>query len=234
MDEGFQMKIRVGLLGHMIAFGVALSQIPLVRAEVSNFACGPIANAFGPYDYRSHKEDLPVVEAHHFTPEVENLVRGNSRHPGSTIGGDLSYTLRAYPNHPRALMAMVRLGARENRDKPRDAMYTVECFLFRAWRFQSDDPAVRMIYATYLATHGRPKEALKHLEDAQAMGEDSPNFQYNLGLIYFDLKEYDKSLTYAYQAYANGFSLPGLREKLKKAGKWKEPETPVETNSPAD
>lgn len=218
------MKRRISWI---VAFWLALGHTPLVQAEVSDAACGPIANAFGPYDYRTDKAHLPVVELHHFTPEVENLVSGNFRHPGSTVGGDLSYTLRAFPNHPKALMAMVRLGARERRDRPRHTSYGVECFLYRAWRFRNDDPVVRVIYASYLATHGRPEEALKHLEDAEALGADGPNFQYNLGLIYFDLKEYDKALTYAHLAYANGYSLPGLRAKLMKIGRWKEPEQPA-------
>jgi len=43
-----------------------------------------------------------------------------------------------------------------------------------------------------------------------------------MGLIYFDLKDYDKALSFAHRAYGSGFPLPGLRDKLKKVGKWQE------------
>ena len=45
-----------------------------VGAEVNDFVCGSLANAYGPFDYRSDKTQLPVVDHFHFTPQVENLV----------------------------------------------------------------------------------------------------------------------------------------------------------------
>jgi hypothetical protein len=55
------------------------------------------------------------------------------------------------------------------------------------------------------------------------LGEDNPNTNYNIGLIYFDLKDYEKSLSFAQRAYGSGLPLPGLRDKLKRVGKWEEP-----------
>jgi hypothetical protein len=49
--------------------------------------------------------------------------------------------------------------------------------------------------------------------------------------VYFDLKDYDKSLEHAQIAYAQGFPLPGLKHKLQKAGKWREP-PPVAAKTP--
>ena len=37
-------------------------------------------------------------------------------------------------------------------------------------------------------------------------------------------KEYEKASAHAQKAYALGFPLPGLKNKLKAAGKWREPE----------
>ena len=45
----------------------------------------------------------------------------------------------------------------------------------------------------------------------------------DLGLAYADLKQYDKALESAHRAYGAGFPLPGLKNKLKRAGKWREP-----------
>lgn len=195
-----------------------------VKAEVNEFVCGPLQNAFGPFDFRTDKSNLVVVEGHHFTPEVANLVSGVKHRPGSGVGTDIDYTLRAYPNHPGALMAIVRYGEREKTEKPRGTTYSVECYLDRASRFRPDDGMVRVVYATYLAKRGRNKEALDHLNEAIRLGESSANLNYNIGLIYFDLKNYDESLVYAHKAYRMGFPLPGLRDKLKKISKWKEPE----------
>lgn len=214
------MKRKFGVSGFLVALGLAIGLVHGASAAVNDIVCGQLANGFGPYDYRSDKKELPVVEFHHLTAPVLNLVSGQT---GMYPGGDLDYTLRAFPNHPTALMTMIRYGEKTHSDRPKGARYSVECYLYRAWRFRSDDPTVRMIYAAYLAKHGRGEEALKHLEDAREMGEESANFDYNIGLVYFDLKNYDRALYYAHQAYSKGFPLPGLREKLKKARKWAEP-----------
>lgn len=193
--------------------------LEFAAAEVGDFSCGALQNAYGPYDYRKDKDKLPIVEGAHLTPDVINLVKGKSGY----IGGDLDYTLRAFPNHPRALMAMLRLGEREKATIPLGAHYSVECYFQRAMRFRADDSMVKMIYATYLAKNGRGADALKQLNEVVALGEESANLYYNMGLVYLDLKQYDKALSNAHLAYRMGFPLPGLRDRLKKAGKWSAP-----------
>ena len=42
--------------------------------------------------------------------------------------------------------------------------------------------------------------------------------QYNLGLLNFELKNYDKAKDYARKAYAQRYPLPGCATSLKKAG----------------
>ena len=49
---------------------------------------------------------------------------------------------------------------------------------------------------------------------------DDMNVQYNLGLAYFRLKDYDKALFHAQRAYARGAQLPGLERMLRNVGKW--------------
>ena len=213
------MNRRTMLICQVILLGMWIFAFSQAKAEVSDFSCGPLWNAYGPFDYRSDKDKLPIVERAHFTPEVANLIRGST----GPLGGDLDYTLRAFPNHPEALMSMVRLGNKEKTEKPSGARYTVECWLHRAVRFRDNDAAAKMIYAIYLAKKGRNTEALKQLNGAVELDEDSANLQYNIGLVYFDLGKFDESLKYAHRAYQAGFPLPGLRDKLKKAGKWREP-----------
>lgn len=189
-------------------------------AEVNDYVCGSLQNAYGPFDYRSDKDKLAIVETFHLTPNVVNLISWQS---AGSLGGDLDYTLRAFPNHHVALMAMAKLGEREKTARPKGAKYSVQCYFQRASRFRDNDANVKMLYASFLAKNGNRGEALALLEDAARLEGDNANISYNTGLVYFDMKEYDKALHYAQRAYNSGFPLPGLREKLKRVGKWVEP-----------
>lgn len=202
-----------------------------IHADLSEFSCGSLQNAYGPFDYRNDKDKLGVVEAYHFSTEVASLIKGKS----GSLGGDIDYTLRAFPNHPRALMAMVQLGWREKTTKVSGAQYSVECYLHRAIRFRDDDGMVKMIYAVYLVKKGRTQDAFKQLDEAASLTDDNTSLNYNIGLVYLELKDFDKALSYAHKAYLSGFPLPGLRDKLKRAGKWKDPVLlPEEVNAAAD
>ena len=82
-----------------------LSCAPAI-AQSGAEACGPLRGQgqYGPYDYHTHKDKLQVVERYHFTAVVEALTRGSQN---TLAGGDIDYTLRAFPNRHRALLAMV-------------------------------------------------------------------------------------------------------------------------------
>ena len=181
--------------------------------------CGELENGYGPYDYRTDKAKLTVVEVNHFTVKVENLqccLNG-------PLEADLDYTLRAFPNHHRALLAMERLATNMRTERPPRANYTVGCYYERAVRFRPDDGTVRMLFAAYLAKKGNATEAIKHMEYIEKTAGPSANLDYNMGLVYADLKQYDKALEHAHRAYQLGFNLPGLRNKLERAGKWRDP-----------
>lgn len=199
---------------------------------ISSSACGPLKQPgqYGPFDYRTDKDQLPIVLGAHFTPEVEALIRGKS---SATPGGDIDYTLRAIPNNHRALIAMMRLGEKEKTPQPRDSRYTVECWFERAIQFRPDDSVVRMIYSTFLNKQGRPSEAIVQLEIATIYAEDNAFTHYNIGLHYFDLMNYEKSLTQAHKAIKLGFTRSELKEKLEKINKWKNLDelSPVEVDS---
>jgi tetratricopeptide (TPR) repeat protein len=178
--------------------------------------CGDLTNAYGPFDYRTSRDKLVIVENVHFTQDVEAL-RGGST---GQLGGDLDYTLRASPNHARALIAMANLGRRLNTSQPTGAKYSIPCYFDRAIRFAGDDPMVRLVYGTYLSRVGKQREAVDQLEVAAKLDPDNANIHYNLGLIYLDLKDYPKARENAKRAYDLGFALPGLRKRLEAAGQW--------------
>jgi tetratricopeptide (TPR) repeat protein len=190
-----------------------------VAAGAQSNYCGDLKNAFGPFDYRLRAENIDsfnLVESAHFTAEVENGVKGTS----GAIGGDLDYTLRAIPNHHRALAAMARVGVRTKSLQIPGAKYPVECYFERAMRFQPNDGGVRAEMGNYLYALGKTDKAFSMFKDAAELSPENATVNYNLGLAYFQKKDYDNSLLYAKKAYALGFPLPGLKNKLAAAGKW--------------
>lgn len=199
-----------------------ISAILLLLGSASTYAapyCGDLKNAYGPFDYRRRGElttNINLVESAHFTPDVEKLIAGNS----GTIGGDLDYTLRAFPNHARALSSMARFALQSKSTKVGGLKWTFECYFDRAIRFQPDDPAPRTIYGAYLLRKGRTNEALEQLSEAVALAPDDPTANYNLGLGYFEKKDYEQAKLYAKKAYALGFPLQGLKTKLTNVKKW--------------
>ncbi|HRQ05057.1 MAG TPA: tetratricopeptide repeat protein [Nitrosomonas halophila] len=201
---------------------VMLLGIPSAGTAAGKNFCGELyGTSFGPFDYLERfnlGKQLTVVEAHHFTSDVENLVKGES----SSLGGDLHYTLRVWPNHHRALVSLARLSIRDKSTRFHGLKWPVECYFDRAIRFSATDAKVRTIYGGYLSHQGRNKEAVEQLEVAVNLEPDNVTALYNLGLLYFKLKNYDKANEFANRAYALDFPLPGLKNKLIKAGKWRE------------
>jgi tetratricopeptide (TPR) repeat protein len=190
-------------------------------AQTGPSGCGSLENSYGPFDYRADTGNkLRIVEQYHFTPNIQSLVSGNS----ASVGAELDYTLKASPNHHRALMAMIRLGEKLKSPQPVGAQYSVECYFERALRFKPDDSTARMIYATFLSRNGRLADATLQLEAATKTAGDNPFTHYNIGRIYFDIRNYDRSLEQAHKAYGLGFSQPTLRDQLKSVGRWTEPQ----------
>lgn len=216
------------ILGALIAIITSTTAI----AQVAPSNCGELRphGQFGPFDYRSAKFQLPIVERYHFTPAVEALIRGSSN---ELPGADLDYTLRAFPNHHKALISLVRYGEKMKSPHPSGLNYPVECYFDRALRFEPDDTIVRMLYARYLSKLERPQEARQQLDRATTLAGENAFSHYNIGLIYFDFKDYDKALVQAHKAIALGFMQPALREQLQGVGKWIEPAEP-HTVSPID
>lgn len=208
-----QLMLRLTLGACLATAGAAHAQFDL---------CGDIANSYGPYDFRTDRgETLGRVERAHFPPITEALIQG--KHERSRPGPDIDYTLRAYPNHHRALLAAVRLGEKFKTDPPPGMRYTAECWLVRATRFRPDDTVVRGLYAKFLIERNRRAEGLAQLKHAEANAGDNPFSHYNIGLLYFEAKEYDAALVQAHKALALGFPRTELKDRLAALGKWQEP-----------
>lgn len=207
------------------AFAVAAVALCMPAAGYaldSDEDCGRLSGEtrnIGPFDYRTvDRGTLALVEPYHFTPPVERLEAGES----GLIGADLSFVLRSFPNHHRALAAIVRLSVKEKTRRPAGSHYSVDCWIDRAERFAPDDPKIRVISGYYLTKQGNHRGAVEELRKAIEMGEDDGNVHYNLGLALLELKDYSGALVAAQNAYARKFPLDGLKRRLKALGKWKD------------
>jgi tetratricopeptide (TPR) repeat protein len=191
--------------------------IALNEAHAAGY-CGELSNGFGPFDYTKgeNAQSLAVVEKFHFTSEVERLISGAS----GNLGGDIDYTLRAFPNHSKALSALARLALREKSPRVAGAQWSVECYFNRAIRFKPTDSAVRNTYGSYLFKLGRMDEALEQLREAVALDPENATANNNLALLYMRKKEYDKAAVLAKKAESLGFPLTGVKDRLIALGKW--------------
>jgi len=217
---------------YMLALIMAVSLFnSAAYGQVNSTNCGQLRGGgqYGPYDYRTDKSKLGVVEQYHFSSAVEASIRGVA---GGSPGGDIDYTLRAFPNHHRALISVVKYGEKTKLQRPAGLTYDVECYFERAIRFQSDDLIVRMLYASFLAGRGRTEEGIRQLDLATQQAGDNPFTHYNLGLVYFDLKEYGKATRQAHRASALGFTQNALKEQLVNAGKWSGAVEATESSTP--
>lgn len=197
--------------------GIILVCFTSAAAARDAWDCGELENAYGPFDYADpqHRPYLPIVEGRHFTRRIETLKSGNAM-------SDIDYTLRAFPNHHRALYAMAQYYLRNA--SGRDGYYTPGCYFDRAMRFRPNDPVVRMIYGIYLQRRGDLKDALERYNEAFAKISDSVELNYNMGLLYIKLGNNEKALFHARKVYDKGYPLDGLKDMLKKKGIWSEPQ----------
>lgn len=200
-----------------------LLTVSYARAQLVE-ACGPMSNNFGPFDYTNMEHrtvnkgyNLSIVESAHFTTEIEAGIRGRTTYIAAT---DISYTLRAWPNHHRALLSISRLALRDKTERPKGSQYTIDCWFDRARRNAPHDGMVPAIFSTYLAKRGRKAEAMEQAALAYELTPDSKNVNYNVAVAYLELKEYSKAKEHAIRAEELGHPSKAVQKQLQKLGKW--------------
>ena len=224
--RSFSKGLLVGVLSMGILAGVA-AQTP---GGASDSVCGSLRNHYGPYDYRKDKDKLGVVEQYHFAPEVEMLIRAqSSRYPS----GDISYTLHAFPNHHRALIAMVKWGERHKSGHPPGTSRSIDCWFDRAVRFAPNDTIVRVLFAGHLGRTQRLEQAKEQLARAAEFAGDNGFSVFNIGISYFELGDYPSALKYAHIAQKLGFTRPELQKLLEERNEWKVMPSEAEKNDSA-
>lgn len=204
----------------MIAIASWLLALPPASVQAQS-VCGRIGEGSvttGPYDYRTDRKEVEFIEGNHFQPQVQALIGGVS----GRIGDELNYLLTHVPNDHKALLVLMTYGEKLKWAPAPGLRYSYECYYERALRWRNDDAIAHMIYATYLNKFARTKEALEQLAYASKLPEATGFTQYNIGLIYLDMKQYELALAQAQKAQALGFERAELRDGLKAVGKWRE------------
>ncbi|CAG0956398.1 hypothetical protein ANRL3_00578 [Anaerolineae bacterium] len=194
---------------------LALAIFPTHETLAEDLECptprvGGAHQGYGPFDYITQKDKLPVVEGAHFTPKVAALISGER----SYLAGDLDYTLRAFPNHHRALESLIELALRSKTTSIPNMTFSVPCFLIRASKFVPTDGLVNALYANYLSRIGQKELAKSEAELAIKKTPNNPRVAYNIGLAYFYLGDYKSAKEYSDMAKKLGSSAVGLDKLL--------------------
>jgi tetratricopeptide (TPR) repeat protein len=162
---------------------------------------------------RDDAQTLRTAEQYHMEP---GIVRMNSRdYPGAY--GDFAFILGFFPNHPRAL-AMISELCDLKWKSPR---CEVDEWFQKAIDRNPKAAQTYLVLGLHLHRLNRLQEAVGSYQKALSLNPSSANAHYNLGLAYYDLKQFELSNQQAQLSYALGVRLPGLRDKLTKAGQWK-------------
>ncbi len=153
-----------------------------------------------------------AVEQYHLGPGEEHL----RKHEYAQAAADFIFILNIFPNHPRALPLMVDLC-----EQWKSLQCRVDDYLDRAIAINPNIAATYVIQGVYLYRKNQYPQSIKSFERALAIEPNSKTTHYDLGLAYLETKQYDLANEHAQRAYALGASLPGLRNKLERVGKWK-------------
>jgi len=217
------------------AIGLAaclMAMAPLASADdhatgSDDLHCGPPPPApdetKGRRDFRTldatdeGRGDLRVFEQFHLSKAQKNLAEGRPQYAVK----DLDFVLRRVPNHERALRLLLELSKVE---KARSGTRTLGCYFVWARDFVTNDVTVLSYGGYYFWKSNKTELAIEWWDAALAIDPDAPEVNYNLGLAYFSMHEYSKARTHAWSAYEAGYPLSGLRQKLRDAGEWREPE----------
>lgn len=218
-----------GALLWLLSALAGLQSTAVIAQDQSESLCGSLVASYGPFDYRRERgRKLAVVEHYHFNSDVEHLRKGQS----GSLGSDLSYVLRTSPNHHRALAAVSELSIRQKTLQPQGSDRTIDCWFDRAFRFRPDDRVPQLLYIDYLTRMNRKADAMKQAEPLLRAEQLDAFTRNNLGMLMFDLSNYDEALKQCHLAMAEGWERTDLKDRLKAVGRWQEP-TPQSADAAA-
>ncbi len=168
-------------------------------------------------------ELLRSVETYHVGPAADKLrIRQYE-----SASGDIAFTLRYFPNHPQGLLQMMQLCEQWKFSAQCNFAMVSDVFA-NAIAINPNVAAPYVAQGIYLYREKRLQAAIASFEEALTVDANSLNAHYNLGLAYFDTKQFELANVHAQRAYQLGAPVPGLRDKLTRVGQWK----PIDTTMP--
>jgi hypothetical protein len=192
---------------------------PWVGETLWGAPCASLAReqGYGPFDYllrQSLQFELNIVEKAHFSAESERLMGKGMQ--GTGPWGDLDYTLRAWPNHHRALNTAIKLRMQydESSFYYSNHLPPAECYFERATHYSSKDGTSFMLFGMLLHKLNHLGLAYQKYNIAEQLQPRDDNLKYNIGLLLVDMGRLDEARVYADEVYARGFPFPGLKRKL--------------------
>lgn len=222
ISSGAALALCVALTltsGEALAQGKKKVAAPWVGKTAEGKPCSGGQPTSGPFDYLKRGQfagQLQVVEEHHFDKNVEKLIKGISTEPM----GDIDFTLRAFPNHHRALRSAMNFRLMHERWPKRSKGVRAECYLQRAINFSPRDDVLHSMLAYTLHKLDQPERAIEHYKAAIERAPSDMMLQYNIGLALTEAERYPEARAYAETVYAVGFPLPALKRRLLEAGHW--------------
>ena len=199
---------------------------PLLAGAVLFSLAMPLRAQFQPVDYylarATNSGPLQIAENLHLKKAELHMVAGttasgrNRTFEYESAYKESKFILGQFPNHPQALL--VAIDACSKWGSP---LCTVDDLLQTALEINPKAAGTYVIQGIYSHRQQRYAEAIQSFKTALEIDPSSINAHYNLGLTYFEIKQYDRANDEAQQAYALGAPLSGLRLKLERAGKWK-------------
>jgi tetratricopeptide (TPR) repeat protein len=179
-----------------------------------------------PHDFRDPQENglLKDVEKYHFNRDTERLLAGTSK----PLPLDIAYALGWFGNHYRALNAMGDWQLAHGY-VPTAEYFEAECYFQRAAAFTPTDPEIYVIWGNHhykkAAALDKGKNhaeavdeyraAVAKYEQGLAVDPQSAEAEYDLGLAYVRLGDYQNAKVHADRAYSLGYPLQGLRHLLE-------------------
>jgi len=205
--------LEIGMLARSIRYVAVLCLVAAGAIAIPAQAVEANRDYYTASTNREAVQTLKNVEFYHLGL-AENEMKAK-RYPNAF--GDLEFILRYFPNHPQALSMIAELCDVKWKRQECDAQGWME-------RAIAINPAISqtwLIYGIHLQYLGRVPEAIDSYKKAIQINPSSANAHYNLGLAYFDNKQPELANQHAQFAALLGFQLPGLRDKLTRAGQWK-------------
>ena len=208
----------------LIASGALLLARPTFAQEQPT--CAPLEITPLTYDVNDPRtlDKVKAIEGNHFSIEVESLQKGLT----GILPLDIAFVLRYVPNHYRALASMANWQLQHGLPAQlQNQVMTADCYFQRALSFKPGDGNIYLAFAVYLHRVKRYDDAGRVYEMAERALQESAadehveahgaDLYYNRGLLELDRGNIAKAEEYAAKAYAQGYPLPGLKNRLARA-----------------